>query len=178
MVEGNMNAVIVYDDVDFASKAQAILGRAAHRADEALLWTVKPWRIELLILPPTASMALQDAAEAHLIVLAVRRPANPSPRLVDWLEKWACSRQVPDAALALFDGGTGDMLSGTAAPELSRFAERHGLSFIFGDSGPTEVEPELVAQRLHEPAAARTPTLDHSSAQSGHHYYESWGINE
>ncbi len=161
-----MNAVIVYDDVNFASKAQAMLGRAAHRADEALLWTVKPWRIELLILPPTASMALQDAAEAHLIVLAVRRPLHPSPRLVDWLEEWAQCRHVQEAALALFDGRTGDMLSETAAPELSRFAERHGLNFIFGDVEPTEMESALLDQRMHEPAAARTPTLDHSSEQS------------
>jgi hypothetical protein len=178
VLEGTMNAVIVYDDVDFASKAKALLGRAAHRADEALLWTVKPWRIELLILPPSAARALQDAAEAHLIVLAVRRPADLSPRLLDWLEKWAACRQVQDAALALFDGGTGDMLPGTAAPELSQFAERHGLSFIFGDVGPTEVESALLVQSLHERAAARTPTLEHILEQSGQGYYQHWGINE
>ena len=74
-----MNAVIIYDDVDFASKAQAMLRRAAHRADEALAWSVKPWRIELLILPLTADKALKDAAEAHLLVFAVRRPASVAP---------------------------------------------------------------------------------------------------
>jgi len=70
--EATMNAVIVYDDVAFASKAQAMLGQAAHRADAGLPWSLKPWRLELLILPPTAARALQDAAEAHLLVLAVR----------------------------------------------------------------------------------------------------------
>ena len=34
--ETTMNAVIVYDDVAFASKAQAMLRQAAHRADAAL----------------------------------------------------------------------------------------------------------------------------------------------
>jgi hypothetical protein len=144
-----MNAVIVYDDVAFASKAQAMLGQAAHRADAGLPWSLKPWRLELLILPPTAARALQDAAEAHLLVLAVRRPADPSPRLLDWLEQWACCRQFQDAALAVFDGESGDMLSGTKAPELSQF----------GDVGLAEEESALLVLSLHERAAAQTTTL-------------------
>ena len=173
-----MNAVIVYDDVEYASKARGMLGRAAHRADAALAWTVKPWRIELLLLPPTAAWALQDAAEAHLIVLAFRRPTDPSPRLLDWLEKWACRRQVQDAALAVFDGGNGDMLSATAAPELSLFAERQGLSLIFGDVGPSEEEPALLVPRLGESAAARTVTVEYMVEHSEHIPYKHWGINE
>jgi hypothetical protein len=157
--EATMNAVIVYDDVAFASKAQAMLGQAAHRADAGLPWSLKPWRLELLILPPTAARALQDAAEAHLLVLAVRRPADPSPRLLDWLEQWACCRQFQDAALAVFDGESGDMLSGTKAPELSQFAERHGLSLILGDVGLAEEESALLVPSLHERAAAQTTTL-------------------
>ena len=114
-----MNAVIVYDDVNFASKAQAMLGRAAHRADAALLWTVKPWRIELLILPPTAAMALQDAAEAHLIVLAVRRPLRSV---------------APAGGLA---GGVGAMPAGPGrrARAVRRWQRRHALR----DRGPRAV---------------------------------------
>ncbi len=173
-----MNAVIIYDDLDFASKAQALLGCAAHRADEALLWTVKPWRLDLLILPLTADEALKDAAEAHLIVFAVRSQADLPPRLLDWLEKWAGCRQVQDAALAVFDGGNGDMLSGTAAPELSQFAERHGLSFILGDVGPSEEESALLVQSLHERTMAQTATLLGILEQEPLDHYCGWGIND
>jgi hypothetical protein len=176
--EATMNAVIVYDDVAFASKAQAMLGQATHRADAALPWTVKPWRLELLILPPTAARALQDAVEAHLLVLAVRRPAEPSPRLLDWLEQWACCRQVQDAALAVFDGESGDMLSGTKAPELSQLAERHGLSFIFGDVGLAEEESALLVQNLHERATAQTATLLGILEQPPPDRYWGCGIND
>jgi hypothetical protein len=94
--------------------------------------------------------------------------------LVDWLEQWACSRHVQDAALAVFDGGNGDTLSGTAAPELSQFAERHGLSFILGAVGPAEEPSALLVQSLEPRAAARIPALE----RSGHSYSEHWGINE
>ncbi len=178
VLEATMNAVIIYDDLDFASKAQALLGCAAHRADEALLWTVKPWRLDLLILPLTADEALKDAAEAHLIVFAVRSQADLPPRLLDWLEKWAGCRQVQDAALAVFDGGNGDMLSGTAAPELSQFAERHGLSFILGDVGPSEEESALLVQSLHERTMAQTATLLGILEQEPLDHYCGWGIND
>ena len=178
VVEMIMNAMIVYDDVEFASKAQAMLERASHRADAALAWTVKPWRIELLLLPPTAAWALQDAAEAHLIVLAFRRPADPSPRLLDWLENWARRRQVQDAALAVFDGGNGDMLSGTAAPELSLFAERQGLSLIFGDVGPSQDEPALLVSYLRESPVARSGAVEHIVEEFWQSSYEHWGINQ
>jgi hypothetical protein len=178
ILEAAMNAVIVYDDVEFASKAKTMLGSAAHRADAALLWTVKPWRIELLLLPPTAARALRDAAEAHLIVLAVRRPADPSPRLLDWLEQWAGCRQVQDAALAVFDGGSGDRLSGAAAPELSQFAERHGLSFIFGDVAPDQEQSAPLVPSLHQLATTQTATLLASPEWPRPGHYRGFGIND
>jgi len=123
-----MNAVIFYDKFDFAAKAKAILERAAHRTDETTHWSVKPWRVDMLKLPPAAEAALAEAAEAHLIVLAVCQVQSV---LVDWLERWATCRQVQEAALAVWSGGNADTCSARAAPELSQFAGRHGLGLIF-----------------------------------------------
>ena len=126
-----MNAVIIYDDNAIAAKANAMLDRVAHRADRTLLWSVKPWRFNMLHGPPSADAAFDDALEAHLIVLAIRSRAALPAQVLDWLEQWARNRQVKDAALAVFDGaGTADMLSAAARPALSQFAARHGLSFI------------------------------------------------
>ena len=134
-VEATMNAVIIYDDLACAAKAKVMLEGAAHRADATLLWIVKPWRLDMLMRPNTADAALTDAADAHLIVLVLHQPWLLSEWLQDWLAQWAARRQVQDAALALWDGGSGDALSATAAPDLSQFAGRHGLSFIFGGAG-------------------------------------------
>ncbi|MDE3066807.1 MAG: hypothetical protein KGJ60_04560 [Verrucomicrobiota bacterium] len=131
-----MKAVIIYDQFDFAAKAKAMLERASDRAGDAVLWNVMPWRVDMLNLAPAAAEALMEAADAHLIVLSVRQPGHLPIWLMDWLEVWAERRRVPDAALATFGGARGGALSATAAPELSRFAERHRLSFIFSDRGP------------------------------------------
>jgi len=57
-LDATMNAVIFYDKFDFAAKAKAILERAAHRTDETTHWSVKPWRVDMLKLPPAAEAAL------------------------------------------------------------------------------------------------------------------------
>ena len=173
-----MNAVIIYDEFDLAANSHGVLRKAANRADDASLWSIKPWRLDMLIRPPTAHAALKDAAEAHLIVLAVRSQADLSPRLLDWLEKWALCRQVEDAALAVFDGGNGETFSASASPTLLQFAERHGLSFIFGGVRPRDGESERFLGELHEREVAQTPTMAHILEQSRHDYYQGWSINE
>ena len=151
-----MNVVIIYDDFACAAKAKAMFERAAHRADEVMRWTVKPWRLDMLMPSLSADAALTDAADAHLVVLSLRHP-RPLPAWVpDWLERWAARRQIQEAALALWDGGNGDNHSVSAAPELSRFAGRHGLSFITRDAGLEEDETAAAAPSPHECQAPAT----------------------
>jgi hypothetical protein len=135
-LEAAMNAVIIYDDAACAAKARDVFERAARRADAVLRWTVKLWRLDMLTAHLTADAALMDATDAHLMVLALRHPLSLPAWVPEWLEQWALRRQVHDAALAVWDGGNGDTLSTSAAPELSRLAEHHGLTFIFRDAGP------------------------------------------
>ena len=156
-----MNAVIIYDRFDFAAKARAMLERAAHETDETTHWSVKPWRVDMLKLSPVAETALAEAAEAHLIVLAVRQVQSLLPWLMDWLERWASRRQIQEAALGVFGGTNANALSAPATTELSRFAERHGFSFIFDAVNPVEDEAAAFARSLHERAVAMTPTLQH-----------------
>ena len=128
-----MNAVLLYDEFELGSRANAMLSRAANRAEAAVPLSINPWRLDMLMLPPTGDGALKEATTAHLIVLAVRSQTEISPGLLQWLDTWAERREVQDAALAVFEVGKGGTLSTTAVPELSRLAARHGLSFILGE---------------------------------------------
>jgi hypothetical protein len=128
--DAHMNAVIIYDRFEIAAKANAVLERATHRTGETVNWNVKPWRVDMLNLRLTAEAALAEAAEAHLIVVAVR---EVQALLVDWLERWATCRHVQEAALAVWDGGNADTRRTREIPELSRFARRHGLSLLLDD---------------------------------------------
>jgi len=173
-----MNVVIIYDDYACAVKAKAMFDRAAHRANEVLRWTVKPWRLDMLARPLTAGEALTDAADAHLVVLTVRHPLSLPGWVPGWLEQWAARRQVPDAALAVWDGGNGDTLSASAAPDLSQFAQRHGLSFISGDAGPIEDEAAVPARRLTRRQALATPAPQPILERAPVSPASDWGINE
>ena len=175
-----MNVIVLYDEFAAAARAVEMLGRAANRADETLLWNVKPWRFDVLSLAPLPEESLREAAAAHLIVLAIHTWADvPSP-VLSWLEAWAERRQVPEAALAVFDGSGDDTLSiaGTATPGLSEFAHRHGLKFIFGDKTPAEKESAFPTDVLRNRQTASVPATLHVPEHVPSDYYQSWGINE
>jgi hypothetical protein len=154
-----------------------MLERAAHWTEETTHWSVKPWRMDMLKLPPAAEAALAEAAEAHLMVLELRQVPSLLPWLGDWLEQWAACRQVQDAALAVWDGGNAALRSARAAPELSQFAGRHGLSLIFNDYALIEDKSAIFAGDLHEREIALTPTLKHILEQS-EPGYQHWGLND
>jgi len=155
-MEASLNAVVIYDDSAIAAKANAMIETAAIRADEASVWSVKPWRLDLLRVPAGAEAALKDAEEAHLMVLAVRDQAALPDRVVNWLEAWAGRRQVADAAVAVIDGGGIEMAPTTAKAKLSDLARRHGISFIFGEVNRAEAESAELWADLRKREAAKT----------------------
>ncbi len=178
VIETTVNAIIIYDDIELATKANAISGRAMQHADTTAQWQVKPWRVNLLTLTGLADAALNDAADAHLVVFALREAEPLRPSLVAWLDQWAAYRQVPDAALAVFGGRNGEEHLAPATSELSHFAERHGLSCIFDDGHPVKSESELFRHSLHEREVAQTPRMVHIMEQVSPGNYQHCGINE
>ena len=175
--DATMNAVIIYDQFDYATKAKATLESAAHRTDETTHWGVRLWRVDVLKLPPAAEVALAEAAEAHLIMLAVRQVQSLLPQLMDWLERWATRRQIQDAALAVWDGGSAATRLARASPELSQFAGKHGLSLIIDAVVPTEDKSAVFTRSLHEREVTMTPTLQHIE-EVVERDYRHWGLNE
>ena len=168
-----MNAIIFYEDVAAAINAKMMFECAAHRADQAVQWIIKPWRLDMLKLPAAADMALRDASDAALILFGLRDPRLLPSFLRNWLEQWAVRRQVQSAALAVLDAGKGHVLAKTVAPELSHFAKRNGLSFIFSDPGWKEEEWPLFAQ-----AGDVQPIAAPNEAPPLPIYYHRQGINE
>jgi len=120
-----MKALIVYDDATCAANTNAILHRAADRADISVKWDIRPWRLNMLRFTPIAEEAMSDAADAHLIVFAIRNTRSLPTWLMNWLERWAALRQFPGVALAVTGCGTAE-----ASVGLHKFARRFGLSFI------------------------------------------------
>jgi hypothetical protein len=155
------NGVIIYDTFALAAKAKAMLDRAAHRTGDIMRWSVTPWRADRLKVPREADAALAEAAEAQLIVLAVRQVQSLFSWLADWLERWARCRRVREAGLAVWDGENADIRSARATPELSQFARRHGLSLISDTTALLEGTSPMFASDLHKREVSLTPTHQH-----------------
>jgi hypothetical protein len=173
-----MKALIIYDNFAFAAKANTMLQQAADRTDAAMHWNIRPWRVDSLNMVRNADEALMDATDTHLIVFAGHRAQSIPSWLLDWLERWVACRQIKDAAFAVIGGRNGETLSASASPELSRFAERHGLSFITDDGFIVNDGEQF--QTRSEPEDELSPSLVHSrfmDAPVGH-AYRGWGIND
>jgi hypothetical protein len=173
-----MKALIIYDDVTRAANTNAVLHRVAHRADMAVKWDIRPWRLNMLKLPATAGLALRDAVDAHLIVFAIRRINKLHVWLMNWLEQWATLRQTPDAALALVGDGTAKASMAPATVAMSRFARQNGLSFFFNNHGEINNKPAFSDPSPNEEISyvlAPSPPVRPAPNSSAH---LAWGIND
>ena len=173
-----LKAAVIYDDFDFAARAAALLERVAIRADEAMKWDVKPWRLDGLKPSSLTSAALGETADADLIVVALRQTHSPPDELRGWLKRWAMKRQTVDAAMMVFCPEE-NAASTPLWRELKEFAERHGLPFlgsrILRDDGDSMDFVHGLWQQKQPPQPV-VPTLELFSESSRPPRH--WGINE
>jgi hypothetical protein len=156
-----MKALIFYQDFASAVKANAALQSLKLSTDTKVQWEVVPWRLDMLIFPPTRTEALVAAGDAHLMLFVGGLPQSLPFWLLDWLENWATARQVKDAALAVTAGTNEETPTLAAISELRQFATQHGLSFI--------MDSNIVRESWIDPLSIGTPSTEP---------YHRWGINE
>ena len=168
-----LRAVIIYDDFDAAIRATALLERVAARTDEVLKWDIKPWKFDVLRQPSLAALTGAVAANADLVVLALRR-ANPIPaELLAWLNNWAQKRRIQDAAVLALPSE--ENTSEDGRNELKTFAKGQGLVFLDRNSvGAQENGPTFGRRWPPQPAASELPRLVAGRLPLPSH----WGINE
>jgi hypothetical protein len=178
LFEITLKAVVIYDDFYFAARAAALLERAAIRTDEAMKWDVKPWRLDVLKEPSLADAALDETADADLIVVAFRKTPSLPDELMGWLESWAMKRQTGDTAMMVFCPEE-NVASTPFLHSLKEFAEWHNLPFLgshnLRDDGNSINFVHRLWQRKQppQPVVATPESFAESPYPSGH-----WGINE
>jgi len=169
-------AVIIYDDFDSATYATALLERVALRADEAIKWDIKPWRLDVLKQPTLAALTVAVAANADLIVLALNRIRSTPVELLDWLKNWAEHRRIEDAAV-LSLGPDKSHTQSRCWNEIRAFADERKLAFFGNHSVWNDGNSASFVHRLHPRKQLIAPASSPSFAEqlpAPHH----WGINE
>jgi hypothetical protein len=136
-----MKALIIYDDFAGAARASAALQRATWIANFNADWDIRPWRTDVLRVASAADEALIEAADADLIVFAGFAAYSLPTWLTEWLKRWVMRREIEDVALAMIRGMDAGTLAVPVVAQLSRFAVRHGLSFILGKEAEPKNQP-------------------------------------
>lgn len=173
--------VIVYDDLEFALATKTMLDNAARDAGETTPWAFKPWRASLLMHAALSKEALDDAADARLVVLALRYSRLLPEHLQAWLHDWARDRQIQDAALAVWECGGTDHLAPPAIRELTELTEHSGMRLICQEilrDWSTSIEPPDFAQDLQSEAGYPPPTHPDPLGAPARDKHLDWGINE
>jgi hypothetical protein len=172
----HMKALIIYDDFFSATKANAILQHLRNSTIK-VHWIIRPWRVDMLGWPITAGEALNEAKDAHLIVLAGRCSQSLPFWLQNWLEHWVKISQVEGAALAVVIARSRDAIS-MSQSDLSQFANNHGLSVIIDGGGALESDSLLHEEDLKEPKLSKSSILPQRLNTKNYDEYRNWGIND
>jgi len=119
-----MKAVVFCDDFTFAARVRTILLRVGRQPEVGVRWKVKAWPLISLDDAASAERIVDEAADAHLVVIPAEYARSLPDRLQAWLDQWALRRQIEAVAI----GVVGD--ASTIGTELELLAERHGLSLL------------------------------------------------
>ena len=176
-----MGIVVVFQDPltrQWASEAWDRVSDVLCRVDAGLRF----WRMDDLVHPRVAEEAIRAAAEASIIMVALRDVIAPPPTLCVWNEGWLAQRK-PSTGLLVSIVGVHHQKSDLHSyidDYLGAIAMRGGLDYLPRQHvlPPDAISPfdlESIADR----ANATTQVMGEILRQ-GHHTgdYKHWGINE
>jgi hypothetical protein len=150
-------AVVLYDEISSGFRAKDVCDRIRHQLADNSNLRVDLWRTDVLAQSPSA---LQQARAADMLVLALRPDTVLSKPIRAWMETWAKSRRVEDAALVFLPAESEAFLSPVVSFELQKFAQNNKLSFFSEKDAPDH-------SMLHA-----FPTPDPSGS------FSHWGLND
>lgn len=107
-LERKAKAVILYDNLDTLLAANEILVRVQSNEGGCTDWLVHSWRFDMLMLKHRleAYRAMEESADAELMVIAIGDPAAWGRLPVDWLGLWWDYRRSPAARLIVMPFGS------------------------------------------------------------------------
>jgi hypothetical protein len=114
----------------------------------------------------------------HVILFPEHRASSLPFRVIDWLGRWAAARTFQDATVGVIKDAKAADLTKPVLSELSRFARKHGLSFIVDEDRPAKNWVRLPVRFPPELEAALPIAETYLAGLTTRSCYRSFGINE
>lgn len=126
----SLKVVVLYDELESAIRAKRLLARVAANAAWEGTFDNVFWRFDMMSQPLAVREASESAADADMILLVAERVVVPPVCLLEWLETWATTRRIQDAALVAWCHRRAGGSSSEAVETLRKLAGRHGLEWL------------------------------------------------
>jgi hypothetical protein len=173
-----MKAIVIYEELEFTTRADAILHRVGGRAEINIEWTVSCWPVDALIEKKSAGKLLVQAQNAHLIVLPANLARFIPLRLLGWLERWAKLRHNPEVTLGILHEREFSHIEMPVHPALLKFAHENGLALVRnGSPCPNECGKRAFFFELERRSALPVEFYRHGNYDRPE-AYRGFGINE
>jgi len=161
--------VILYDELETLLAANQRLEHLSPEMEKKPEWVVNSWRFDML--GPDwrleAYRALEEAADAGVVLVAICDLPASADVPMDWLETWAGLRRVREAKLIVMPFGfaPGRKEFATLVGRLRRLAKLHDLSCVVFNGASTG-KAATRTSRTFAPGATPSSNMNFLSRQS------------
>lgn len=174
-----LRVLVAFEDLDLGRRARITLDWMQRRFGEDCEFRINYLHLDSLAVPGLRETAAEEAAEADLILLAVRGGREVAEEIKRWCDRWLSFGARSEAALVVLldpEPGTDDTAAtGPALTYLEGLARRGGMAFIpqilnrpapgYDFAGPPATSLPL----------SRRPAVDSATPVGT---WQRWGINE
>ncbi len=140
----SFNTVVAYEDVVAAKRAKEICDRLRCFIGDGITFEMHLWRFDVLRTPDLRDVAVNDAVQARLILIASRGRGDLPAETKAWIEFWVTQRRARPGAIVLFVEPIEDLAKLQAIPQygyLEEVAGRARMKF-FASISKTERKPK------------------------------------
>lgn len=161
-LSASLNVLVAYDNLRSGIKAKNLCDRLTRYLDPPCELRISFWSFSALQLPHLARTAEEEAAQTHLLIVAINGDGDLRPRVKSWFSR--CFRRIRSnggALTAQFHGILRMHLELSPAYEcLKQIADNAGVDFFSEVVEPTDEKLDSSIASIHKRAHMRSPMLD------------------